>query len=130
MEMNNFEERFNDEEEISDALDTLISTIGEAIEADESKPGVLNPIRLKQMQFSYSVLKYLSHGKNIKISYALHEPFKSMGSISVEGKSIDFTNAEWFSRVAEFASSTEIYPLVNGNVRMTLTFHGLINPVS
>lgn len=129
MDKNEFEIEFHSDEEVWAMLDNVVVTVGEAIAVDESKPAVLNPIKIQQMQFSYGVIKYLTQNTDAKMSYALNEPFKSMGSISVEGKSLAFTNSEWFARACEFASNTEVYPLTNGKVRMTLTFHGLVRPV-
>lgn len=129
MDKNEFEIEFNSDEEVWEMLDNVVVTVGEAVMVDESKPAVLNPIKIQQMQFAYGVLKYLTKGTGAKLTYALNEPFKSMGSISVEGKNLTFTNAEWFARAAEFASNTEVYPLTNGNVKMTLTFHGLVLPI-
>lgn len=129
MDKNEFEIEFNSDEEVWEMLDNVVVTVGEAVMVDESKPAVLNPIKIQQMQFAYGVLKYLTKGTGAKLTYALNEPFKSMGSISVEGKNLTFTNAEWFARAAEFASNTEVYPLTNGNVKITLTFHGLVRPI-
>lgn len=129
MDKNEFEIEFNSDEEVWEMLDNVVVTVGEAVMVDESRPAVLNPIKIQQMQFAYGVLKYLTKGTGAKLTYALNEPFKSMGSISVEGKNLTFTNAEWFARAAEFASNTEVYPLTNGNVKMTLTFHGLVRPI-
>lgn len=129
MDKDTFEIEFHSDDEVWAMLDNVVVTVGEAIVADESKPAIIDPIKVQQMQFAYGVLKYLTKNTDAKLSYALHEPFKSMGSISVEGKNLAFANAEWFSRAAEFASNTEVYPLTNGKVRMTLTFHGLVRPV-
>ena len=129
MDKNEFEIEFHSDEEVWAMLDNVVITVGEAIAVDESKPAVLNPIKIQQMQFSYGVIKYLTQNTDAKMSYALNEPFKSMGSISVEGKNLAFTNSEWFARACEFASNTEVYPLTNGKVRLTLTFHGLVRPV-
>lgn len=129
MDKNEFEIEFHSDEEVWAMLDNVVVTVGEAIAVDESKPAVLNPIKIQQMQFSYGVIKYLTQNTDAKMSYALNEPFKSMGSISVEGKNLEFTNSEWFARACEFASNTEVYPLTNGKVRLTLTFHGLVRPV-
>lgn len=129
MDKDTFEIEFHSDDEVWAMLDNVVVTVGKAIVADESKPAIIDPIKVQQMQFAYGVLKYLTKDTDAKLSYALHEPFKSMGSISVEGKNLAFTNAEWFSRAAEFASNTEVYPLTNGKVRMTLTFHGLVRPV-
>ena len=129
MDKKDFEIEFHSDEEVWAMLDSVVVAVGEAVAADESKAAILNPMKIQQMQFSYGVIKYLTKNTNTKLSYALNEPFKSMGSISVEGKCLAFTNSEWFARAAEFASNTEIYPLTNGKVRLTLTFHGLVNPV-
>ena len=120
---------FQSDEEVWEMLDNVVVTVGEAIAIDESKPAILNPIKVQQMQFAYSVLKYLTKGVDAQLSYKMCEPYKSMGSISVEGANLTFANSEWFARAAEFASNTEIYPLTNGKVRMTLTFHGLVRPI-
>lgn len=129
MNKNEFEIEFHSDEEVWEMLDNVVVTVGEAIAVDENKPAVLNPIKIQQMQFSYGVIKYLTQNTDAKMSYALNEPFKSMGNISVEGKNLAFTNSEWFARACEFASNTEVYPLTNGKVRLTLTFHGLVRPV-
>ena len=124
-----FEIEFQSDEEIWEMLDNVVVTVGGPIMADEVSDAILNPIKIQQMQFAYGVLKYLTKDKNVDLKYSLHQPFKSMGSISVEGKPLEFTHAEWFARAAEFASNTEVYPLANGNVRMTLTFHSLVRPI-
>lgn len=129
MDNKEFEIEFQNDDEVWEMLDNVVVTIGEAIVVDEEKTAVLNPIKIQQMQFAYGVLKYLTKGTDAKLSYKLNEPFKSMGSISVEGANLTFTNSEWFARSCEFASNTEVYPLANGNVRMTLTFHGLVRPI-
>lgn len=129
MNKNDFEIEFHSDEEVWEMIDNVVVTIGEAAMVDEAKPSILNPIKIQQMQFAYGVLKYLTKETDAKLTYLLNEPFKSMGSISIEGKSLSFTNSEWFARAAEFASNTEVYPLTNGKVRMTLTFHGLVRPI-
>lgn len=130
MDKKEFVVEFNSDEEVREMLDGIVASVGEAIMADEEGTSILSPIKIQQMQFAYGVLKYLIKGTGAKITYALNEPFKSMGSISVEGKNLSFTNAEWFARSAEFASNTEIYPLANGKVRMTMTFHGLVRQIN
>lgn len=129
MDNKDFEIEFQTDEEVWEMLDNVVVTVGEAVAIDESKPAVLNPIKIQQMQFAYGVVKYLTKNTDANLTYALNEPFKSMGSISVEGKNLTFTNSEWFARACEFASNTEVYPLANGKVRMTLTFHGLVRPI-
>lgn len=129
MYQNEFEIEFTSEEEVLEMLDSIVASIGESVMEEEEKPAVLDPLKIQMMQFSYGVLKYLTGGTTAKLSYMLHEPFQSMGSVSVEGNKLTFSNTEWFARACEFASNTEVYPLTNGNVRITLTFHGLVRPI-
>lgn len=136
----NFDLGFMSEEEIEailrgleaaheEAFDELVENIRPDIEADEKAPATLNSLRYRQMQFAYAALRYITKDSDIKVSYKLHEPFRSMGSISVEGRVLKFSNPEWFARVAEFADNTEVYPLAKNAVRLTFTFHGLTKKI-
>lgn len=120
---------FHSDDEVQEMLDAMIAAVGTAIMEDESQPSLLVPLKIQQMQFAYGLARYLTRSTAGKVSYKLHEPFNSMGSISIEGKRLYFENSEWFSRLAEFANNTEVYPLADGRVRMTFTFHGLTRPV-
>jgi hypothetical protein len=124
-----FEMEFNSEEEVESAFDELVEAIKDDVQSDEEKVTVLSVQKLKQIEFAYATLKYLLKGKSAKLSYKLYEPFKTMGSISVEAKSIEFDKPELFARVSEFASNTEVYPLAKNMVRLTFTFHGLTVPI-
>lgn len=124
-----FDMAFSSDEELEQALDELIEGLRPDIEADDSKVTMLDAFRLKQMQFAYAALKYLTMNTDAVVSYKLNEPFKTMGSISVEAQSLEFNKPEWFARVAEFASNTEVYPLTKNMVRLTFTFHGLTKPI-
>lgn len=126
---NNFDYTFVSDEELEFALDEMIKSFRDDIERAEAETTILSPGRMEQFQFAYAALKYIMKDKNVQISYKLYEPFKTMGSISVEGKSLEFFNPEWFSRIAEFATNTEVYPLAKNAVRMTFTFHGLTKSI-
>ena len=122
---NGFEKTFITSNEAEQCADEFLEMISQEIEDDEEKTTMLDLQKYKQIQFAYSMLKYLTRGSDAVVSYKLNEPFKTMGSVSVEGKSIEFYNHEWFACVAEFASNTEVYPLAKNRVRLTFTFHGL-----
>lgn len=124
-----FETEFRSDVELEQAMDEIIENLREDIENDEAQPTVLNCLKFQQMKFAYAALRYITRGKEVTLSYKLNEPFKTMGSISVEGKLLEFDNPEWFARVAEFATNTEVYPLAKNKVRMTFTFHGLTTQV-
>ncbi len=124
-----FDKTFLTDEDLEQSMDDFIEAISQELEDEEWNTTVLDIQKSKQIQFAYSVLKYLTRGSDAVVSYKLHEPFKTMGSVSVEGKSIEFYQPEWFARIAEFASNTEVYPLAKNRVRLTFTFHGLTKSI-
>lgn len=124
-----FEIEFMSDDELEAMLDEFVESVSNEVVEDESKTTVLNPIRLQQLQFAYAALKYITKDTDAVVSYKLYEPFKTMGSVSAEAKLLEFDKPEWFARVAEFSSNTEVYPLTNGKVRLTFTFHGLTAPI-
>lgn len=126
---NSFELNFASDSDVEQELDTIVDALKDDIEADESKITLLSGMRLKQLQFTYAALLYITKGTNSTVTYKLYEPFKTMGSVSVEGEVLAFNKPEWFAKVAEFASNTEVYPLAKNKVRMTFTFHGLTAPI-
>ena len=106
-------------------MDEIVESLRPYIEDDEKKLALLNEDRLKQLEFVYLAMRYLTQGTDAAVTYKLYEPFKTMGSVSVEGKSLEFDDPMRFARAAEFAGNVEIYPLANDRVRLTFTFHGL-----
>lgn len=123
--MRDYEVEIN-EEELEGCLDSLIEMFGDAIVDEETKPGMIDAIVLKKIEFAEMVMKMMTKGMNVRVSTKLHEPFRSMGSVTVEGTELVFVDSEWFSRAAEFANNMEVYPLTNGKVKLTLTYHGLV----
>ena len=124
-----FDTEFQSDDEVERLFDEFVESIRDEVEANESEVTILDPLKLKQLQFTYAVLKYLTRDSGVELSYKLYEPFKTMGSVSVEGKLLEFDRPEWFARAAEFADNTEVYPLARNRVRLTFTFHGLTTSV-
>lgn len=113
-------------------LDQFIDSLGKFLnEAKAASTGVYlrNEMRIQQLLFCYAVMKKYTSGIDVTVDCKAHEPVKSIGSVTVEGNEIDLGDMEWFCRAAEFADSTEIYPLANGKSRLTFTFHGLIKKI-
>lgn len=121
----NFGNEFYSDADVDEAIDL----IGKMIMEEESLPSVENEAKIEQIKFSYNVLRYMTQGTGIKVMYKLHEPFKSMGSVSIIGKNITFSNPDWFLKVAEYASNVEAYPRTDGVVQINFTFHGITKPI-
>ena len=123
-----FESEYASDSEIEEAMDSLVISVANDIAQDESRTSIINPYRMQQLLYTYKVMKYLMKGTSAKVTYKLHEPYHSMGSVSVTGKDIEFKKVSWFLRAAELASNYEVYPKTDGTVCMTFTFHGITTP--
>ena len=120
-----FDTEFMSDAEVEETLDNLVTAIGDEAAADDSHTAIINPHRIQQVLYTYKVLKYLTKGTKAKVSYELHAPYKSMGSVSIVGSDLLFRNTKWFMKAVELASNFEVYPKTDGTVQMDFTFHGL-----
>ena len=121
----NFDEEFTTDEEVETMLDAIVATVGEEIFIDDNKTSLINPFKIQQVLYTYKILKYLTKGTGAKVTYELHSPFKSMGSVTISGKNLVFRKTEWFMKAVELSANFEVYPKTNGTVEMNFTFHGL-----
>lgn len=124
-----FDMDFMTKEEVEEMYEALADILTEDIEADELRTSVINPVKLKQIQFTYNALRFMTKGSGAKVSYKLHEPYNSVGYVSVVGKNISFLYPEWMAKISELASNVEIYPKTNGTVQMNFAFHELTIPI-
>ena len=124
-----FDSEFQSDEEIEAALDEMVMVLAEDIIRDESTPSIVNPYRMEHLLYVYKYMKYITKGTSVVVTKKVHEPFASMGSVSVTGKIIKFGKMSWFMRAVQVASNFEVYPKANGDVCMTFTFHGLTKPL-
>ena len=124
-----FNEEFSTDAEVEAMLDTIVTTVGEEAVVEDNKTSIINPYKIQQVSYTYKVLKYLTKGTDAKVSYELHKPFKSMGSVTVTGKNLMFRKTEWFMKAVELSANFEVYPKTDGNVEMNFTFHGLTKPI-
>lgn len=124
-----FDTEFMSDAEVEEMLDNLVTTIGDEAAADDSQTAIINPYRIQQVLYTYKVIKYLTKGTKARVTYTLHEPYKSMGVVSVVGSDLLFRNTEWFMKAVELASNFEVYPKTDGTVQMDFTFHGLTRAI-
>lgn len=124
-----FNEEFENDADVEEALDNLITEIACAAQIADNKTRIVNPIKMQQLLCTLKILKYITKGSGVKVTYELYKPFKSMGSVTVCGKNITFTKPEWFAKVVDFVSNFEVYPKTDGTTEMNFTFHGLTVPI-
>jgi hypothetical protein len=120
---------FTNDADVDEMLDEIMCALGKKIISEDSKPAVVNPIRVQQVLYTYKLLRYITQGTNTKVTYELYSPLKSMGSVTVVGKNIVCKHHNWFLKAIEFASNFEVYPKLDGTVEMNFTFNGLTKPI-
>lgn len=109
--------------------DPMLLAIGEYLMEIDAAPALITPDRNKEFDLAYDAAEYLQNKYGYKISYKKHEPFKSMGSIYIEGKNIVINECRLLMALYRLCDNLDIYPLSNGDVRMALTFHGIAMPL-
>lgn len=124
-----FNKEFENDADVDAALDTLVTVVAQTSRVEDTRTQIVNPITMQHLLYTYKILKYLTKGTGTKVTYELHEPYKSMGSVTVCGKNITFAKPEWFMKAVELAANFEVYPKTDGTVEMNFTFHGLTKPV-
>lgn len=111
-----------------DEIEETIRELAMMIEAQESEPQVLNLPRMLQMVQAYKQLQSIAC-EDWKITTVVHKPVTSMGVICIEAEDLIFDRMTEINKVLISADNVEIYPLTNGNIRMTIAFHGITKPV-
>lgn len=106
-------------------LDEMILALAEDAERDEERMSLLNLDAKRLMTASFLALKNAVAGDTVKVTYHLHEPYISMGFISVTGKNVLIKDSKMFSAISQLASNLEVFPKTDGTIQINLTFHGL-----
>ena len=119
----------NNDDMTDEELDGFIDTIVKAVRNGDNVPHIMSQQRFSEMEAAYRILLRMAKGNGWgRVSYVLNEPYKSMGSISVEAKSISLPS-DIFLALCELSRNIDIYALSTGNIKLDLTFNGLASPI-
>lgn len=121
-----FNSSFEKDEDIEEELNNIVTTVGVEIVNDERLHTEENTVRVQHLLYTYKLLKYLTKDiPDSSVSYKVHEPFNSVGSVTLICRSANFTKPEWFMKAAELANNFEVYPRTDGKIALAFAFHGL-----
>lgn len=86
--------------------------------------------KYKQMLVAASKLKTLLciSGESGEIEVNLHREF-NMGTITAEIKSLTVHETTLFTEMIKDADNFEIYPLVNGNIKIGIAFQSVLKTI-
>lgn len=118
-----------EDEEVFEWFDAFVDWLKELPQCDTS---ILNISRVKDMNTAYKLISESLWAAccDAKVSCGYGELGSRIGYVEVEGKSIDLANLGYFAHAANLADNTEVYPLADDRVRMTLTFRKFLLPIS
>lgn len=122
-----FETEMTEEDKnINDTMDRIITIWKKEMENDGEKVSILAPAKMQKVFKTYKDMKHMTKdAKDVRVLCEVNEPFISIGSVSVIGKNIVFNNPELFMQAVRSANNFEVYPKNDGTVQMNFTFHGL-----
>lgn len=123
------EEAFLNDEEAEAAINETIEQIAEAAHADEQGVMLTNPNKMRDLMVVYKLMKYITSGKRLRITYGINRPFKSMAYVSIVGKDLKFEHPNWFVMASRAATNVNIFPKVDGCVQIDFTFNGFANRI-
>lgn len=114
--------------EIADEEATL-EQLDASLREDAKRVYVLNPAKYNDMLRSYAILQRLFPAPKAQITYQLNEHFRGVGSIRIETQLADISDPTALLVVVRAANTFEIYPLLNGKVRIAFTFADIATAV-
>lgn len=123
------DEAFLNDEEAEAAINETIEEVAEVIQAEEQGIIFTNPRKMKDLMVVYKLMKYITSGKRLKITYEINKPYKTMAFVSIVGKDLKFSHPQWFVMATKIASNVDIFPRVDGTVQIDFTFNGFANRI-
>lgn len=111
-------------------IDKTIINIGKFLNEENKKPSIINVDNTNNMFKVLSIVKNISNGKNIEISYSMHKPFNNCGSIQVVGDKISISNIRGLLLAINMSSTFSAYPRKDGLVEINFDFDNLTDTIS
>ena len=115
---------FDELEDFADPLDDLIALFEDA---PKESVKILNIPKYKKMLAAASQLRYLLNmaGEAGEVEVDILDEF-DMGSISAEITSFTVYEPVLFGELVRGADNFDIYPLVNGNIKIDIAFQSVL----
>ena len=118
------------EDEWTDEQFQLIAGwLAHAIDAEDAKPHILNPARLKEMDQAYQLAEIFAKETGLKVSVEMNTPLKSAGIIRLEGKPSLFKNCQLFTDICRRATTVAVNPHYGRDLEIEVIFYGIAVPL-
>lgn len=117
-------ENYNELDELLDGLVEIIESL------PEPTVRIINPHRFREMLHAMQNLRILLASNHMEgdVQYRIDEQFL-LGAISVELSDLSVTTVPLLMVTIADADAVELYPLTNGQIRLDITFQGVLSAV-
>lgn len=99
-----------------------IDYIALCVNSQEIHPALENDDRVEMVVDTYTIARRMFARANAIVTYKLHEPFRSMGTVTILGTNLEVSR---LVNVFRRADNIDVFPRTNGTVQVNITFHGL-----
>ena len=117
--------KFDDDFEVAFEADEVLDTLSAIIKELETAPLKANEEQEKLVRIVYSIMKQFTKGRNVQVTYKLHDPYFWSGDVIVVGKDIEVMNPQMFASAINLSDNFEVYTKVDGTVVMGFGFNHL-----
>ena len=123
----NFNTELENDGEAEKEMDELLDAIREMAKTMDrgDRVSVVNPLKVKKVEAAYKMVK-CSVGGSAVVSYKLNKPVMGMAAVNIMGKDIVIKDPDKFMQAVSLATNLDMYPQLDGTVRIDLTFHDLL----
>lgn len=107
----------------------FVKIIADMVAKEGGLPQEVIPENVALVKAVYEAMKYAAEGTGVKVTYVLHKPYRTCGSVTIIGKNISIISPELFTKCARYASNIEIYTKTNGDTQIDFGFNNLTRTV-
>ena len=128
-----YNEQWNEEwlaeEEEDEDDEWLLEIFRQAKKEDEGNIYLQNPRQVERVLKVYRLMKQVTAGQEVEVTYRLHDTEITMGSVTVEGFCPEFRDVETFAAAVLLADNIDMVAKTKGTVELCFTFHGLAKKI-
>lgn len=117
------------EDFLEDFINDVIMETAKLLKKEDERIHIINKSGFERFEKTYELLKNVFKKQGVKIEYQIHEPFKSMGSISICGKEIIVPKTKEFFSAVQNTPNVDIYSTTDGKVIMSFSTDNLTTPI-
>ncbi len=115
----------SDDIEAEEETDLILKAVWEKIIEEETGVRLLDPERMREFLACGEAMKSAFSGSGARMKISPHDTFSSTGSIVITMDRLCIKKPDLFFRALSRASNYEIYPKINGELVLAITFYGL-----